>query len=184
MDDFKVVPQLGFGEALKEAKEKLTQFTGRSRRSEFWWCYLAVIIANIVLSFIPFIGNGISSIISLATIPLVFRRLHDTGRSGWWCGVHIIGTIIGYTVIFASIGFGAAMDIINGNYDAEEIAENISGGAVSAIMISFIIGIVYNIVMLVFLCQDSQMGPNKYGESPKYVTEEAQQDTTQGHTWE
>lgn len=33
------------------------------------------------------------------------------------------------------------------------------------------LGLIYEIVMLVFLCQDSQVGPNKYGDSPKYTTE-------------
>lgn len=30
------------------------------------------------------------------------------------------------------------------------------------------------IVLLVFWCSDSQMGPNKYGESPKYVTDDTE----------
>ena len=39
-------PQLSFTEALREARGKLLQFNGRSRRSEFWWCALALLIAE------------------------------------------------------------------------------------------------------------------------------------------
>ena len=51
------LPQLDFTEAVKLSWSKLTQFTGRSRRSEFWWSYLALFIINIFMSFIPFIGS-------------------------------------------------------------------------------------------------------------------------------
>lgn len=83
MNEVKKMPELGFGEALKQATQKITQFNGRARRSEFWWCILAVCIANIILSFIPIIGSICQLLLSLALIPLTFRRLHDTGRSGW-----------------------------------------------------------------------------------------------------
>lgn len=38
------LPQLSIGEALKAACNKIFQFNGRSRRSEFWWTALVVII--------------------------------------------------------------------------------------------------------------------------------------------
>ena len=78
------LPQLKFGEAVKLAWSKATRFNGRSRRSEFWWTYLAVFLVTLIVSFIPIIGNIISVLFGLAIIPLTFRRLHDTGRSGWW----------------------------------------------------------------------------------------------------
>lgn len=69
-------PSLGFVEALNAATSKIFQMKGRSRRSEFWWTQLLVIISGILLT--PIIGN----ILSLLTIPLKVRRLHDVGRSG------------------------------------------------------------------------------------------------------
>lgn len=74
-------PSLSFSEALNKSTCKIFQFTGRSRRSEYWWTMLLVYLLNIVLT--PFIGI----FIDIATIPLTFRRLHDTGRSGWWWGI-------------------------------------------------------------------------------------------------
>lgn len=32
-----VIPQLSFSEAFNSATSKIFQFTGRSRRSEYWW---------------------------------------------------------------------------------------------------------------------------------------------------
>lgn len=73
-----VIPQLSFSEAFNNVTSKIFQFTGRSRRSEYWWTMALVYLLNIILT--PFLGV----FLSIATIPLTFRRLHDTGRSGWW----------------------------------------------------------------------------------------------------
>ena len=43
-------PQLGFSEAVKLAFGKITQMSGRSRRSEFWWFMLVYVIGYWVLS--------------------------------------------------------------------------------------------------------------------------------------
>lgn len=42
------LPQLSIGEALKAACNKIFQFNGRSRRSEFWWTALVVLIINAI----------------------------------------------------------------------------------------------------------------------------------------
>ena len=51
------LPQLSLSEALKEATSKVTQFTGRARRSEYWWTYLVVFILNLLLSWTPILGG-------------------------------------------------------------------------------------------------------------------------------
>lgn len=68
-----------------------TNFTGRARRKEFWFFYLATIVLNIITQIIDSIlntGDIFYAIGILATfIPTLAvgaRRLHDTGRSGWW----------------------------------------------------------------------------------------------------
>lgn len=181
MDNFKVVPQLSFSEALKEAKGKLTQFTGRSRRSEFWWCFLVVLLLDLFLSCIPYLGNLISFLLFLAVMPLTFRRLHDAGHSGWWCGIGVIGTIVGYAVIILSLG----LDFI------KEFASNPEAGmelgsvdiAYVPMSISMLVGFVYNVIMVIFMCEDSQKGTNKYGDSPKYVAENQTTTVAQEREW-
>ena len=87
------LPQLSIGEALKAACNKIFQFNGRSRRSEFWWTALVVIIICAITH------DTISWLMNLLMIPITFRRLHDTGRSGWWWGAGIIATY-GFGTIF------------------------------------------------------------------------------------
>lgn len=77
------LPQLSIGEALKAACNKIFQFNGRSRRSEFWWTALVVIIICAITH------DTISWLLNLLMIPITFRRLHNTGRSGWWWGAGI-----------------------------------------------------------------------------------------------
>lgn len=165
-------PRLSFSEALKEAKEKLTEFTGRSRRSEYWWCYLAYLLVSMFLGWIPFIGSLITTLAALAMIPLTFRRLHDTGRSGWWWGAGCIASVIGVIVIIAQM-VPLFMEMANDPALLEdeefvlEVVINMFKSPVTWIILA--LAVIYEIVMLVFLCLDSDPHANKYGESPKYI---------------
>ena len=81
-----------------------TEFNGRSNRSEYWWFYLFFLIVSLITYLIDLnlfkspTGFGPTSIIFLLifTIPMIAvttRRLHDTGRSGWWQLIYL--TVIG-----------------------------------------------------------------------------------------
>ncbi len=71
--------------------ERYAQFDGRARRAEFWWFTLANLIAVVVLIVL---AAAIKILIVLYVIYLLalivpslavgIRRLHDTGKSGWW----------------------------------------------------------------------------------------------------
>lgn len=167
-----VKPQLTFKEALAEARGKLTQFNGRSRRSEYWWCALVVFIANYVLNIIPIIGSIAALILSLLMIPLTFRRLHDGGHSGWWCVASmIVGGI--YTVILMGSMFKEFIGFADGpEPDFSQIMSSLTEVFANPLALIFgLASLVLSIIVLVFLLQDSKMEPNKYGESPKYVEE-------------
>ena len=79
------------------AIKKYATFSGRSRRKEYWYCFLFNLLISMLLSFVdaltggfdPATGYGLfSSIYGLAllipAIAVSVRRLHDTGRTGWW----------------------------------------------------------------------------------------------------
>jgi uncharacterized membrane protein YhaH (DUF805 family) len=81
-----------------EVLKKYAVFTGRSQRAEFWWFFLIHLIIGAVLSMI---SETLSSIYGLAVllpaIGVSIRRLHDTGKTGWWILLHfipVIGTIV------------------------------------------------------------------------------------------
>ena len=99
-----------FTESIQTVFQKYAVFEGRARRSEYWWFYLAYTVVNGVLSGLGrAVGSGgfatalsvISGIIALAcivpTISVTTRRLHDTGKSGWWQLLYL--TCIGGIVI-------------------------------------------------------------------------------------
>lgn len=173
-NNYSARPMLNMGDAIKLAWSKLTQFTGRSRRSEYWWCFLAAYIANIVCNFIPIIGSIASLLIGLAMIPLTFRRLHDTGRSGWWYGANLIGAIIGSIVISGSIFMSFHENRLTVGSSPMEVFRIIMSSTWALIAIGA--GVLYSIMILVFTCQDSQPEENRYGESPKYYIEEEDSD--------
>ena len=70
--------------------KRYADFNGRSRRKEFWMFYLFHVIAIYTLVFISmyFEFNFLVLIYALATvlpyIGVTIRRMHDTGRSGWY----------------------------------------------------------------------------------------------------
>ncbi len=76
--------------------KQYANFNGRARRQEFWMYVLFYMIFYIVLAVIDAItGIGLLAFIySLAllvpSLSVGARRLHDTGRSGWW---QLIGLI-------------------------------------------------------------------------------------------
>jgi uncharacterized membrane protein YhaH (DUF805 family) len=92
---------------------KYATFSGRARRSEYWWWYLFVTIVFLVAGILDralgltysdlTLGGGwiatIAAIVFLVpNLAVAVRRLHDTGRSGWWLLVGLI-PFIGFIVL-------------------------------------------------------------------------------------
>ena len=75
-------------------------FDGRARRKEFWFFMLVSFILGIIVQIIDAILgtdkilNGVLNLaLFLPSLAVGARRLHDTGRSGWW--QLLVLTIIG-----------------------------------------------------------------------------------------
>jgi len=67
--------------------KKYVEFSGRARRKEYWMFTLFNLIIALVLGFVD--SSGVVGVIYalavfLPSIAVSIRRLHDTGRSGWW----------------------------------------------------------------------------------------------------
>ncbi|MFV8569865.1 DUF805 domain-containing protein [Marinobacter sp. SBS5] len=89
-----------------EVLKKYAVFSGRARRKEYWFFILFNIIISLVLGVIDgFTGSYseaaglglLGGIYSLAVlipgIAVTVRRLHDTGRSGWWFLIVLVPVI-------------------------------------------------------------------------------------------
>ncbi len=170
-------PTLGFVEALNASTKKIFQMKGRSRRSEFWWTQLLVFILSIFLT--PIVG----SILSLLTIPLKVRRLHDIGKSGWWLAINILLNVFLFIVMCVTL-FNFFVSINSDDYDyinlisflLQYIIFGLIAWIYGLIMLIFycifgLIAWIYGLIMLIFYCMDSKPGTNAYGPSPKYIEE-------------
>jgi uncharacterized membrane protein YhaH (DUF805 family) len=99
------------------AWKRYADFTGRSRRKEYWYFVLINIIVSLVLGLIDgvlglgaaegigLLGGLYSLAVLLPSIAVGVRRLHDTGRSGWWLLlvlIPLVGPII--LIVFLASG--------------------------------------------------------------------------------
>ena len=87
---------MGLDTSIKTCFRNYFVFNGRASRSEFWYFWLFVIIANIIVSIADSIifdirvtDGGLLFLIwfVVSATPLFAvgaRRLHDTGSSAWW----------------------------------------------------------------------------------------------------
>ena len=90
--------------------KKYACFSGRARRQEYWLFVLFNIIAGIIVGVISgvlvsvtnvtafaYLGTIYSLAVLIPGFAVFFRRLHDTGRSGWWWligFIPLIGAIV------------------------------------------------------------------------------------------
>src|ERR1700694_291507 len=94
-----------------QALKKYADFSGRARRREYWFYILFYLIIMIVLMICDgFIGTTmqgagigiLTGIYALAvlipTLAVTVRRLHDTGRSGWWIFIQLV-PIVGVFIL-------------------------------------------------------------------------------------
>ena len=139
-----VTPSLGFWGVIKKVFENFCDISGRTRRREYWlfilffflllslslllalfFLILGIIFEFIFFSYIAiFIYNYsiflFPLILLISTITVTIRRLHDTGRSGYYI---LLG----------------------------------------------LIPIIGEIILIIFLSEDSQKETNLYGPSSKYL---------------
>lgn len=89
-----------------EVLKKYAVFSGRARRQEYWYFFLFSLIISIVLAVVDGVTGSFSAeagvgllggIYALAVLipglAVSVRRLHDTGRSGWWLLIALIPVI-------------------------------------------------------------------------------------------
>jgi uncharacterized membrane protein YhaH (DUF805 family) len=99
------VEAMGMMDYVKQVFSKYADFKGRARRSEYWYFrlfnflvlialyvpVLALVLADSKLVFLPLVLMGLYFMGAIIpNLAVAVRRLHDTGRSGWF---YLLGLI-------------------------------------------------------------------------------------------
>lgn len=157
--------------AIKMFFANYANFKGRSTRAEYWWVILFMVLVSCVLSMFGIFGTYISWAFSLAclipSLAIGTRRLHDTGKSGWWLVIFYI--IMGACLVWIVTVFNqSAPGLLTGNAAAaQELARN-SQSIVANLIFPYILLFIFGIWWIVLMCKksapDNQYGPNPYGE--------------------
>jgi uncharacterized membrane protein YhaH (DUF805 family) len=92
-----------------QALQRYAEFSGRSRRKEFWFSTRFNFLVALGLGFIdlmmgtaPLLGALYFLGILIPSIAVTVRRLHDTGRSGWWILISLV-PVIGALVLLVFV---------------------------------------------------------------------------------
>ena len=160
-----------FTQAVGSVLSNYVTFSGRARRAEYWWFYLFTILVGLATSIIDaaldtafnneigIVGTVTSLGLLLPTMAVTARRLHDTGRTGWWMLLPVVP-------LFATITVAAATAF------ATLFSTDAAGGlavGMSVLLLACVLAtIAAGVTLLVFLCLDSNPGPNRFGPSPKH----------------
>ena len=96
---------MNFPTAVRTALGKYAVFSGRARRSEYWWFTLFNILVSAVADAITLATHSsvptllVTLALFLPALGVTVRRLHDTGRSGWWVLIGIVPIVGGIVLL-------------------------------------------------------------------------------------
>ncbi len=83
--------------------KNFANFNGRARRKEYWMFFLINVIISLGLGFIgtaikfPLLSTIYSFALLIPSIAVAIRRMHDVGKSGWYCLIPIYNLILACT---------------------------------------------------------------------------------------
>ena len=168
-----------FTNAVSTCLSKYITFSGRARRPEYWWFFLFVVLGSVVFSVLDNVFFGgetegeiasqpLYSLFSIAVfLPLLaagWRRLHDTGRPGWYLLLPLavslvmtLGLMLGI-LVFSATG--------NAGNDPEELGAAVAVLGISGVAVALIVQLALAILMIYWLSRPTQEEENRYGPIP------------------
>ncbi len=83
---------MNFTTSVRTCFRKYATFTGVASRSEYWWFFLFYFVIEVTLFLTGQVTlrGLVSLVLFLPSLGVGVRRMHDTGRSGWWILTSII----------------------------------------------------------------------------------------------
>lgn len=105
------------------ALKKYATFSGRAQRAEYWYFVLFYILIFLGLSVVDgitglysteagmgLLGGLLTLGLFIPSIAVGVRRLHDTGRSGWWLLIALIPLVGAIVLLVFAVQDSAAGD--------------------------------------------------------------------------
>jgi uncharacterized membrane protein YhaH (DUF805 family) len=128
-----------------------TSPSGRISRKQFWLHgVLPIVVASIVLGWIPVIGQILSLAFLWGSICIAFKRFHDLGYPGWYSLVYLIPMLAAGVVL--GVGF-----VVTTFFSLAWLLAKILWG----------VGALIALAQLLFVyIRVGQEGPNEYGPDP------------------
>ena len=161
---------MSFAAAIQSGFRNYVKFRGRATRTEYWWFFLFTVLAQSVASSInESFGNLVGLAVFLPGLAVHVRRMHDTGRSGWWVGAlygSIAATVVAVVVLIidAAVDFN---DFADGSFASDDFfGENVSGGSIAFVGLAGLFMLIMLVLNIVFLCQRSIESENRFGPPP------------------
>jgi uncharacterized membrane protein YhaH (DUF805 family) len=91
---------MSFPDAVRSGLQNYVNFSGRARRSEYWYLFLFQVIVLVVARILDSVIGTAPLLYLVAALALFLpvlgagiRRMHDTNRSGWWILLPIVNII-------------------------------------------------------------------------------------------
>ncbi len=182
---------------------RYADFEGRAHRVEFWSFYILIAIAYAVMCggmfylFYPIFSGQLTSVIryvpkvvaaslavlviSLALVvpclALQVRRLHDSGRTGWWLVVPFAVTLLAQCFFYVL----HAHDLAHASMQLQHRLQAMPPGAIDVITVwqdelavygvmlpwSLAPAVLAHLALLILFLWPGSKGPNRYGEDPR-----------------
>lgn len=179
-------PMMTIQESVKTCLRKYADFSGRATRAEYWWWVLATVLVSFCIGAVDGFINSFTGAYSFSPLSTIFglavllpdlavtcRRLHDTGKSGWWQLVWFVIAILAIIPVILGVLVGLA-SLITGGEDWSEWWAAISWAPIIVgFVIAFLVWIGLLIWWLVWMVKQGQPGPNRYGPDPRAWNDEA-----------
>jgi uncharacterized membrane protein YhaH (DUF805 family) len=137
---------------------RYARFSGRASRAEYWWFAIATFVISLVFTVIDDVAGSEIGLLGIVfnlgvlipTISVTVRRLHDTGRTGWWILLPIVsGAIFGSFVI------------------RESLAETFDAREPTSLDLTSTFAFLSSCVLLtIFMILRGTNGPNRFGPDP------------------
>lgn len=132
-----------------------TSPSGRISRRQFWLHGIVpIIVASVVLGWIPVIGQILSLAFLWGSICIGFKRFHDLGYPGWWSLVYLIPAFAAVVLMVLGLVIPTLLGL------TWLLAEILSG-------VSLLIALAQLFLVYIHV---GQQGPNRYGPDPLAAT--------------